>query len=483
MSTSNSSASSSLSSGMTLEHRRFSEADQIDFAALSGDRNPLHIDPLVSRRLLFGRWVVHGVHTLLWALDAYCAQAGESVALASLNVEFKAPVSPGDECSVSVAEKRGRIVLEVKSGGRRSMVAKFKTNAEARERVALIPGSPPVSEPVALERSELERAAGDTPLQLDEAALIRMLPALHKHARSDQVAVLLASTRIVGMQCPGLNSVFAGLRLDFTSDRHDGESFLHYETRIFEPRFSLLELDLVGPGVQGTATCYERPQPHAQPSFAEVRAQLRSDCFAGQVALVVGGSRGLGALTATMVAAGGGEVLISYCRGREDAETLAGEIAAAGGRARTLQLDVSDADSIARLETPADLSHVYYFATPRITRNETAFDEVLVDSFREIYVDGFEACVRHLLSGSPSLSIFYPSSIYVTEGERGFAEYARAKQEGEVLCARLEDAHPGLRIRASRLARLATDQTAGLVEEALPDALPILISEYEHLRN
>ncbi|HNC74922.1 MAG TPA: MaoC/PaaZ C-terminal domain-containing protein, partial [Elusimicrobiota bacterium] len=35
------------------------------FARLSGDANPLHVDPAAARRLLFGRAVVHGVHGVL----------------------------------------------------------------------------------------------------------------------------------------------------------------------------------------------------------------------------------------------------------------------------------------------------------------------------------------------------------------------------------------------------------------------------------
>ena len=48
--------------------------------------------------------------------------------------------------------------------------------------------------------------------------------------------------------------------------------------------------------------------------------------FAGSTALIVGGSRGLGALTAKILAAGGGKVIITYATGRADAEDLTEEI-------------------------------------------------------------------------------------------------------------------------------------------------------------
>ena len=44
-----------------LGQRRFSIADQRRFADLSGDSNPMHMDPVAARRLLSGQLVVHGV--------------------------------------------------------------------------------------------------------------------------------------------------------------------------------------------------------------------------------------------------------------------------------------------------------------------------------------------------------------------------------------------------------------------------------------
>ena len=53
-----------------LASRTFTEADQMRFAAVSGDRNPMHLDALLARRTQAGVPVVHGVHLLLWGLDA-----------------------------------------------------------------------------------------------------------------------------------------------------------------------------------------------------------------------------------------------------------------------------------------------------------------------------------------------------------------------------------------------------------------------------
>jgi NAD(P)-dependent dehydrogenase (short-subunit alcohol dehydrogenase family) len=70
--------------------------------------------------------------------------------------------------------------------------------------------------------------------------------------------------------------------------------------------------------------------------------------LAGKVAFVTGASGGLGAHFAATLAAAGAEVIIGARRPDAMAQ-IAGVILAAGGRCRTVALDVADADSIAAL--------------------------------------------------------------------------------------------------------------------------------------
>ena len=60
----------------------------------------------------------------------------------------------------------------------------------------------------------------------------------------------------------------------------------------------------------------------------------------GKLALVTGGSRGIGRAIALELGRAGAEVVVGYRTGREEAEAVAGEI---GGRA--VEVDVSDAES------------------------------------------------------------------------------------------------------------------------------------------
>jgi len=50
---------------MERASRTFTPAETEAFAAVSGDWNPAHVDPLAARRLIAGGPIAHGVHVLL----------------------------------------------------------------------------------------------------------------------------------------------------------------------------------------------------------------------------------------------------------------------------------------------------------------------------------------------------------------------------------------------------------------------------------
>src|SRR5260370_11117969 len=64
--------------------------------------------------------------------------------------------------------------------------------------------------------------------------------------------------------------------------------------------------------------------------------------LAGKVALVTGGSRGIGAAVARALAGAGADVAITYLSSRQAAENVAGELRAKGVRARSIRADQAD---------------------------------------------------------------------------------------------------------------------------------------------
>jgi acyl dehydratase len=96
-----------LEPGRTFEtgSRVVTEADVAAFAAVSGDRNPLHLDEAYARASVFGRRVAHGALGLSVAtglINASGLTRGTLVALLGLEWEFVAPLYPGTEVRVDL---------------------------------------------------------------------------------------------------------------------------------------------------------------------------------------------------------------------------------------------------------------------------------------------------------------------------------------------------------------------------------------------
>ena len=66
----------------------------------------------------------------------------------------------------------------------------------------------------------------------------------------------------------------------------------------------------------------------------------------GKIALITGGSRGIGAAIAKRLAADGASIAVTYSKGVDAAASIVREIELAGGKAIAIQADAADADAV-----------------------------------------------------------------------------------------------------------------------------------------
>ena len=151
--------------GDTTTYTRLITNQEVEaFAAISGDHNPLHLDPEYAATTAFGECIAHGMLTgaLISAAIAMQLPGPGSVYL-SQNIQFRAPVMLGDTLTVTLTvtdkhAKRPWVTLQCEVANQEGKtVAKGEAQVAApteSETVTIVP-------PPAIQLVEAASVSGD----------------------------------------------------------------------------------------------------------------------------------------------------------------------------------------------------------------------------------------------------------------------------------------------------------------------------------
>lgn len=212
------------------QQRIFTLEDQQAFAKFSGDNNPMHVDPIAARRLLFGAPVVHGIHLFLWALDCWLNNKMEKIDIISVKAVFPKPIRVGDEACFQIqelGERKVRFELINNLAVVTKIDIEWAVSGPGAVTVPLKRRFQDAGNPRELSQDDIKDRSGALELCFDPETAGRLFPHLTRCVASTQVAVFLATTFLVGVECPGLHSVYSELSL--TKDEAGNAADLKYE--------------------------------------------------------------------------------------------------------------------------------------------------------------------------------------------------------------------------------------------------------------
>jgi 3-oxoacyl-[acyl-carrier protein] reductase len=210
----------------------------------------------------------------------------------------------------------------------------------------------------------------------------------------------------------------------------------------------------------------------------------------GKIALITGGSRGIGAAIAKRLAADGANVSITYTKGADAAASVVKEIERAGRKAIAIQADAADADAVnAAVEKTVTtfgrldiLVNNAGTAVPKRFEETTLeeLDRLIAINVRGVFV-ATQAALKHMKSGGRIISI--GSAV----GERaltpGLVPYSATKGAVKMFTQGLsrEVASRGITVNNVQPGPIDTDTNPATGEWAVPQKAFTALGRYGHV--
>ena len=439
-----------------LSYRIFSEKDQIIFANLSGDYNPIHINDKEAKKSPSGGCIVHGINSFLWVLEAFLGKKG--FVYSSFKVKFLKPITLNKRfisifdplnLMMFIVDDFGNKYLSISINSSKQFNRKVFNHFLQEKQVNYIPNEININQLSEIKKINLN-------FNGDKFLSSQIFPLLSKKIGSGLISQISSISEIVGMQLPGKYSIFGKLLISF---RKEFEKPSKVKLLNFNDRIGVVELGFNYKNIDAVATAYFRPKPFETESCRNISFEYDSKIFSSVKALIIGGSRGIGSCVAKLIALGGGESIITYCSQKEDAITIKNDIINYGSKCEVMSFDINK-DNVNKF-SKLNFNQIYYFATPKIIKNESfKFDDDDYKNYLNFYVISFAEIVKDCL---PKVnSIFYPSTIFIDTKEKGFDEYIKAKVEGEKLCTEIAKLN-NIKMVFPRLPKIFTDQTNSIL--------------------
>ncbi len=214
--------------------------------------------------------------------------------------------------------------------------------------------------------------------------------------------------------------------------------------------------------------------------------------LAGKVAVVTGGSRGIGAAIAKRLAADGASVGITYTKGADAAASVVKEIERAGGKAIAIQADATDANVVkAAIEkTVATFGRLDVLvnnagtAIPKLFEETTLeeMDRVIDINFRGVMI-ATQMALKHMNNGGRIISI--GSCVGERTMTPGLAAYSATKAAVKLFTQGLsrEVGNRGITVNNVQPGPIDTDLNPAAGDWATPQIANTALKRYGHVND
>lgn len=247
-------------------------------------------------------------------------------------------------------------------------------------------------------------------------------------------AILVALiSRLIGTQIPGVGAIWLDQQVEWLLPVLVGDTVsVEAVVENMSQGTGVMTLATAATNQRGDVVMQGRA--HIKVGVAMANEQIGDET---KVALVTGGSRGIGAAIAERLGVDGFSVVVNYLRDSVAAEATVGRIAAAGGSARALQADVGDPGHVARLleqvqESWGPVSVLIHAATP-VLESVPAVEvqRAQAEAYWRVFMGGAIELARRTAPGMSRLHfgrmVFLGTSAMTGPPPQGWSAYLSAK--------------------------------------------------------
>ena len=461
--------------------KQFTEKNQKDFANISCDHNPIHVNPLIARRLISGRCIVHGVNILLTGLNFLFKK--------KINFKFNKikfilfnPVYIGEKVYFIKKIKNRNLVISIENNSTTFAEIIFEETKQGQIKEFYIKNRYLNNINTVKKYNKIEKFEGIKQNKKNYEINLNNFSFSKKYANTknilnvNQFTTILSLSYFVGMICPGLNSILSSIEINFNNNEVKDKKIIFLVEKFYKG-INLVKIKFLG-NLHGEIKAFLHPGCVLQPAIKEIKKLVKPKEFIGINSLIIGGSRGLGELTAKILTSGKGNVNITYFNGRKEALELKKIIKFETGQNCEIEkIDILGDKFKNKIRRFSNYDFIFYYPTPKIFRKkEENFDNEIFKNFYKYYVKKFIFMCNLLEKKiSKKLIVFFPSTIFIKETPRYLREYVEAKLLSERLIKKFNNKFSKIKVITIRLPKLKTDQTSEIITSFKNENIKIMV--------
>lgn len=447
--------------------RPFNSDDLIRFSKLSGDFNPIHLDPVYASRTQFRQPIVYGV---LLLLSSICQQKQSPIILDTLTIKFLGPAFLDEKLTASSTDHMGQTLLTIKQRNRTVISANFSWSSKHLVSPHLVQRSTHhSSKPIDHNLDDITIGEiHEEPIYLSSfysnEESVRF-GAIH----SFQLAILLAITRHVGMNVPGKYGTLMHLTINF-SNLANSKS-LSFLTRQVSTATRMVRQEILDDSGHSTGVvdALILHRPATLTSICSKKSTLKLP-LKQKTVLITGASRGLGRAYAELFASQGANLILQYINNRSLTIELQNALSTTFGvSSLTIQADLRSPgealnlvnDAIDKYSSLDYVLHCAHTGTTSLPITELSYLD-FEDQCR-ISLAPFLEFTQGLLQYKQPCTLIGISSKYVVSNTPKLLPYITSKASLEDFLERMNSdlASHGLTYKIIRIGEIDTDMNLG----------------------